>query len=146
MPFDFFSKTSIPEKVPESMLSLIDELKESSSKEECLKKVYNVLTHKYRGYRVKTFTRFPEVFMTDINRLWGKSGFLHCSNINYIARVLLIKSELFTEKDIQQKVSFIWYISLHQYLRVNVGERFINIDIWAHPYGTEYGNYAHGFK
>jgi hypothetical protein len=147
MPLDFFYKTRIPEKLPIEMVGVIDDLKKFSSKEECLKNVYNFLSNKYQGNRIGTYLKLFEIFTKDISLLWKKDGFLHCTNINYLARILLTKSVIFEEGDIELKWTLIWWVSPHQYLRIRVSDsKFINMDIWAKKYGIEFGNYARGFK
>lgn len=147
MPLDFFSKTPLPQKLPLAMIDIIDDLKKSSNQEECLKKVYDLLSNRYQGARVKTYLKFPFIFKKDINFLWSQRGFLHCTNMNYLARILLVESGFFTEDDIVLNWTLIWYISPHQYLRVKVAEsKFIDIDIWAKTYGISFGDYAKGFK
>lgn len=127
------------------MLKIISELKKSLDKKECLKKVYEILVTKYRGYRVKTYTKFFDVFKRDAGSLWNKNGFLHCTNINYLLRILLIKSDFFTENDIHLKWTQIWYISPHQYVQVHIDGAWINVDIWGYTHGIKLGDYAHGF-
>ncbi|NLC31349.1 MAG: hypothetical protein GX765_04845 [Candidatus Moranbacteria bacterium] len=89
----------------------------------------------------------PLVFKKDVCFLWNQDGFLHCTNINYLARILLIESGFFKEEDIVLKWTLVWYISPHQYLRVKmIDDEFINVDIWAKNYKIEFGDYARGFK
>ena len=145
MPLDLFSKTPIPDVLPDDMQKIINEIKKSLNKEECLKKVYEILIVKYRGYRVKTYLKLFDVFVHDISILWNKNGFMHCGNINYVMRALLIKSDFFSEDDIRLRWTLIWYISPHQYLQVKIDDRLINIDIWAYAYGIKFGDNAHGF-
>ena len=147
MPLDFFSKTPIPKKLPSEIIDVVDDLRKSSSKEECLQKVYDLLGNKYQGARVQTYLKLPLAFKKDIYFFWNKKGFLHCTNMNYLARILLVKSGFFKEEDIILKWTLIWYISPHQYLKVKVAEnKFINMDIWAKNYGINFGDYAKGFK
>lgn len=146
MPLDFFFKTPIPEKLPIEMDRIVDDLKKSASKEECLKRVYDLLSNRYQGARVQTYLKFPAIFKKDINLIWSQKGFLHCTNINYVTRTLLVKSGFFKEEDIILKWTLIWYISPHQYLKVRLAEnKFINMDIWAKNYGINFGDYARGF-
>jgi hypothetical protein len=103
------------------------------------------LISKYRGYRGKTWIKIFDIFENDINVLWSKNGFLHCTSINYVMRILLVKSGFFTEDDLRLKWTHVGYISPHQYLQVKVDEKLINVDIWAYAYGIKFGDYAHGF-
>ena len=145
MPLDLFSKTPISDALPDEMQKIINEIKKSLSKEECLKKAYEILATKYRGYRIITYLKLFDVFKRDVNTLWRKNGFLHCTNINYLLRTILIRSNFFTEDEICLRWTQIWYISPHQYLQIKVDDRWIDIDIWAHVYGIEFGDHAQGF-
>lgn len=145
MPLDLFSKTPIPDVLPDEMRETISDISNSSDKKDCLKKAYGILAAKYRGYKIKTYTKLFEIFLRDLAALWGRSGFLHCTNINYLLRILLVKSGFFTDDDIRLRWTLVWYISPHQYVQVKVGNQWINVDIWAHAYGVKLGDYARGF-
>jgi len=145
MPLDLCSKTPIPDVLPGEMQKIINEIKKSLNKEECLKMTYDILVAKYRGNRIKTYMKLFDVFKHYIDMLWSKNGFLHCTNINYVMRTLLIKSNFFKEDDIRLKWTLIWYVSPHQYLQVKVDDKWINVDIWAYVYGIKFGDNAHGF-
>lgn len=145
MPLDLFSKTSLPESLPSEMLTLVNDLKNSSNKEDCLKKAYQILAARYQGHRLKTYTKLCDAFRSDIDYLWSQKGFLHCNNINFLLRILLIKSNFFTESDIRIKWTLVWYVSPHQYLQVKLNDKWVDVDIWARPFGIGFGDHAHGF-
>jgi len=113
MPLDLFSKTPIPDVLPNEMQKIINEIKKSLNNKECLKSVYDILVAKYRCNRIKTYTKLFDVFKHDIGTLWSVNGFLHCTNINYVMRTLLIKSDFFSEDNIRLRWTQIWYISPH---------------------------------
>lgn len=146
MPLDLFTKTVIPEIIPSEMQKIVDELKLSSNKRECLQKTYNILTERFKGGRVKTYTNLAQIFKTNLEYIWSREGFLHCTNLNYLARVFLIKSEFFKEEDLRLRWTQIWLISPHQYLQVKIDNGWIDIDIWAKSFGIEFGNHAKGFQ
>ena len=145
MPIDLFSKTPLADVLPKEMQKVVEELKKSSSQEECLRRAYGILISKYQGKRLKTFTKFFNVFENDAQALWDKEGFMHCTNINYLMRILLVKSRFFCENDICLKWTQIWFVSPHQYLKIKAGEKWIDIDVWAHDFGIEFGDKSHGF-
>ena len=137
----------IPEKLPKEMQLIVNKLKKSRNKYDCLRKAYYVLSRKNRGYKLRTYTRLPELFICNVNKLWKKKGFMHCTNINYLLRILLVKSGFFNEKDIKSKWTLIGYFSPHQYLKIRLNKnKFVNIDVWAKPYGIKLGDSAHGFN
>ncbi|MBU4375686.1 hypothetical protein KKH38_04245 [Patescibacteria group bacterium] len=145
MPLDILSKTPIPDKLPKQMQETINELKKSLDKNDCLKQAYEILTAKYRGQRIKTYTKLFNVFSKDIDKMWSQTGFLHCANINYLMRTLLIKSGFFNNSDIALKWTMVWHVSPHQYIHVIINNKKINIDVWASSRGIKFGDYAHGF-
>jgi len=60
VPLDLFSKTPIPDALPKEMQKIINEIKKSLDRAECLKKVYKILISKYRGYHIKTYLKLFE--------------------------------------------------------------------------------------
>lgn len=145
MPFDFFSKTPIPSKITPEMEIVIEDLKKSPDQMTCLKNAYTILTKKYHGGYLETYIHLFSAFEQDIDNLWAKEGFLHCTNINFILRTLLIKSEFFTEDDIRLQWTLIGYVSPHQYLEIRIEDTWIAVDVWANVYGIQFGDKAHGF-
>ena len=143
---NFLSKTKIPKNLPEEMQKTINEIKLSPNQEQCLRKTYEVMINKYRGYRFKTYIRLFQIFTFDVQKLWGRTGFIHCHNANYLMRILLVKSGFFNNNDINNRWALIWYISPHQYLRIKLDNgQYANIDIWGATYEIKFGDYAHGF-
>lgn len=140
------SKTKIPDKLPESLQNVVEELRKSKNKEECLRRAYDVLSAKYRGYKFRTYLKLHEHFIFDVERLWKKSGFLHCTNFNYLLRILLIQSGFFKSEDIIKKWTLLYYISPHQYLKIKINDQeFVNVDLWGKIYGIKLGDYMRGF-
>lgn len=146
MPLNLVKFNKIPGTIPVDMDSVVEKLKQLGSQEECLRIAYSVLNKKYHGSRVKTYLLLWRVLDADLEKLWGRKGYLHCTNINYVLQVLLVKSGLFMASDIRFRWTLIWYISLHQYIQVKVKGSWVNVDIWASRFGVEFGGYAHGFK
>ncbi|QSH39138.1 hypothetical protein JXR01_02410 [Candidatus Kaiserbacteria bacterium] len=137
----------MPEKLPKTMQSAVEELQNSSSQKECLARAYELMTTKYHGNRIKTYALLARVFTRNIFKLWERGGFVHCTNANYVLRILLVKSGFFKNEDIQSKWTLVWYISPHQYLEVTMqnGE-CINVDVWSAAYGLKLGEYVGGFN
>lgn len=141
---NLFSKAKIPDPLPEGMQDVVDEIKESKEKGGCLKKAYDILYEKYVGCHI--YTRFFDLFVTDLDKLWNKDGPSHCTNLDYLLRVLLVKSEFFKDEDIELKLTLI-YIFPHQYLKVKLSEdKFINVDPWGAKHRIKFGDYANSFN
>ena len=124
----------------------VKKLKKTKSKEECLMQAYQIVSEKYRGYRFRTYTRFWELFAYNVSKLWKKSGFMHCTNINRVLKELLIRSGHFDNSQVKKKWTLVYYISPHQYLQVDFNGKKINVDVWGKYYGVKFGEYTHGFN
>lgn len=141
---NLFSKVEIPNSVPKGMQLVINQLKKSKNKEDCLRKAYNFLSKKYIGCHI--YERLFDLFVTDLNKLWSKNGGAHCTNLNYLLRVLLVKSRVLKDKDIELKLTWI-YIAPHQYLKIRLGKtKFVNVDAWGAKHGIKFGDYARSFN
>ncbi len=141
---NLFWKSKIPESLPQGIQAIVHRLKKSKSKEDCLRNAYDILSKKYTGCSI--FIRFFDLFVTDLDKLWQKDGGLHCTNLNYLLRVLLIKSGFFNEEDIKLKLTLIGYVSIHQYLKIRIKKnKFVNVDMWGASHGVKLGYYAYGF-
>ena len=138
-----FKKELIPRQLPKDMQRVVNTLKNVRSKEECLEKAYAIITKRFHGERIKTYTRFLDLFITNINELWKRKGFHHCTHLNYLLRTLLIKSKKFKEQDIKQKLTMLWYISPHQYLKIKIKNTWIDVDPWGETYNTKIGEHTH---
>jgi hypothetical protein len=145
MRLNFFTPPGIPQVLPEDLLAEIDTLSKLGTKQQVLDAAYTLLTQKYRGYRIKTLTRLPDLFDVDINHMWGKEGFLHCTNLNYLLKIMLIRSGKFTKKDIKFVWTLIYFWSPHEYVRVQLDQdQWVGVDIWAKAYGITFGDHARG--
>lgn len=135
------------EQLPQEMRGLIDEMRKIDDQEAVVRYAYDVLVKKYRGYRLLTFLRVDRFFVTDMETLWKKQGFLHCHQLNYLLRTLLIASGIFSSADIEARWTNIWFCSPHQYLVVRLRSgAVLYVDVWSYAYGIPFGMYAHGFQ
>lgn len=144
--FYLFGKSPLPKDIDRGTQSILNELADVTDKTEYLQRAYDLITRHYRGERQKTFSRIWELFSQGIEDLTNRSGFMHCTNQNYILSNVLVKSGLFSESDIRLHWTSIWYITPHQYLEVTIGSRKYFVDCWARHYGIPFGSYARGFN
>ena len=137
----------IPDKIPDDLQKVVDSLKTCKSKTDCLGQAYDLLSKKYRGYKLRTLFHWIIFFTYDVEKTWRSSGFLHCTKLNDLMAVLLVKSGWFKESDINKKWALIYFISPHQYLNVKIdSDHTVNVDLWAKSYGLMLGEYAYGFN
>lgn len=143
---NLFTKLPIPEKIPESMEQVIKEFAIQKDKEDFVKKCFDLLVSKHHGSRINIILKFRNFYKNDIADIWNHKGFFYCTTLNYLLRMMMIKSELFKEQDIELKLTNTWYLMPHQYLRIRINkEKLINVDPWAYQFGIEFGDHGHGF-
>lgn len=140
-----FSKEPISKITDKELLLAINQVKHARSKEEALKRAFKIIVDKFKGYRFSTYILFWKALETNPNKLWQRNGFMHCTQQNFLLRVLLVKSGWFLEKEIQLGYSLVWYISPHQYLKIKINKDIITVDPWNHRFGVPLGYYASGF-
>jgi hypothetical protein len=141
-----FYKSALPEQINDDMAQTCYELKGYEDKLEVLQKAYEIVTTRFEGGRVKTFSKLYDLVSTSTEDLWNRTGFVHCTNQNYLLTLLLVSTGKFSEDEIKPKWTFIWFCSPHQYLKVKVNDEYINVDCWARHYGIKFGKYAKGFN
>jgi hypothetical protein len=142
----FLSKTKVPEKIPKGMQEAILHLKSCKNQWDCLEKAHGIMAQKYHGEHFGTFLKFPKIFESDLEKMWSRSGFMHCHNLNFLMRILLVRSGFFQNDKIENKWTTIWLIFPHQYLRVKLknGET-TEVDVWGAAHGIRLGDHAYGF-
>ncbi len=131
-----FRRVPIPESIPAELTTIISDLhQKATSNMEFLTLSYDYVTSKYTGNRLKTITEFWRAFG---NVYDTPPGFLHCTGQNYLLRTMLIKSGRFTEGDVKV-LNVPFNLFIHQYLKVKVDGKWINVDPWSHflriPFG-----------
>lgn len=129
-------KTPIPTTLPPNLARVIAALDaQATSDQHFLELAYSYVTTTYTGSRLKTVTQFWKAFQ---NPLLAQPGFLPCTAQNYLLRTMLVTSGRFVESDIEVRVMpFNFFI--HQYLRITVGQRVLDVDPWAHFLGVPLG-------
>lgn len=138
-------KEKIPAITNTNLIHAIEHVRESKDKSEALARAYQCITDRFHGYRFHTYLLFHKAFKRNPNTLWEQRGFMHCTQQNYLLRLLLVESGWFTEDDITLGHSLVWHISPHQYLMVQVDGKKIAVDPWNNRHGAKMGTFASGF-
>jgi hypothetical protein len=142
-----FKDSPLPKEIQGEAKVVVEKIKDTTNRKIALKTAYSVIVERYDGGRLKTIGRLQDLWAEDWQHLWNRSGFLHCTNQNYLLALILVNSGLFSAHDIRRKWTLIWLFSPHQYLLVNVGQNeWIEVDCWANRYGVPFGKHASKFN
>lgn len=143
---NLFKKSRIPDDVPMQFEKTIRNFSESANQNEFLKKSFFFIVKRWGGNRMSLFLNFSRLFETDIAKILNTKGYLHCTTMNYLLRVMAVKSGMFADDDIQLKLTNTWYVFPHQYLVIKLKDRKqITLDPWNFQFGIKYGDYGSGF-
>ncbi len=143
---NLFGKLPIPKKIPKSMEKKIKEFAKDNNKGKFVKRCFDFLVSIHHGSRINMILKFVDLYRNNINYIWNHRGFFHCTTLNYILRIMLVKSNLFKDEDIELKISNTLYIAPHQYMKIKMDNgKFLNVDVWAYQFGIDFNDYGHGF-
>jgi hypothetical protein len=138
-------KEPIPDITNPSLLASIEELKNCSSVEHAMKSALEILASKFKSKRLETYLLLNLFFEKDPNKLWERTGFMHCTHQNFLFRVLLVRSGWLREEQIELAYSLVYWVSPHQFLKIKLPHDTVAIDPWNYIFGAAYGKYAIGF-
>jgi len=145
-----FRREPLPELTPPDWQKEIDFLKASAAgAEEFLFLTYNYLGNKYfyksRPFfrRFKVFPNFSTLFASPED-LYRIQGFLHCTQLNFLLRLFLVKSGFFKEEDIRRKHVLVNFF-IHQYLQVKVNGKWLDVDVFEYSNDLKIGQHLKTF-
>ena len=147
-PPNILSKQPIPSSLPRCIDQQIKKCLTQSSDDRIkfLRCVSEFLEQKYCGHRLNVITKLPRLWLRDLKQICNTQGFLYCTTMNYILRVMSVNSGLFQDDDIKLKWTHTWYIMPHQYLQFNINGKYLSVDVWNHQFGTKFGEVGTGFS
>jgi hypothetical protein len=143
---NLFRKQPLPKNIPIALEKKIKEFSKSKDKELFLKKSFFYIVNKWSGNRINFVLQIHKAFRRDMNKIYSTRGYMHCTTMNYVLRVMAVKSGLFKDSDIELKMTQNWHIAPHQYLRFKISKnKFTTLDPWSYQYGLDYGTYSSSF-
>lgn len=142
-------KRRLPKRAPDCMMPAIKELKKLATKEQCLERAYHILAEKFYGDFSFSLYNPHKLFFFSVENAWQskKKIPLHSVHINYLLRILLVKSGHFLDQDLWPKITHLYVLFPHQYMWIWLADKqkVQIVDIWAEKYGIPFGHYATGW-
>jgi hypothetical protein len=144
IPHLFFEQSPVPETIPREMEEAIEKLKtQSNSPKEFLEFAFNYLGARYHSERLATILKFSFLFVK-LENVWTKSGFMPCTQSNFLLRIFLVKSGFFEEDDIRRRHVFVNFVP-HQYLQVKINNQWLDVDVGEKYRGMPIGRHLKYF-
>jgi hypothetical protein len=152
LPHYGFQKSKMPRHISDQLQQEIDTLKKKyPSKDMFLRAAYDKIALRYRP-TFSVLLHIPTLFMKSPEKLWNrKDRFIACHQLNFLFRVFLVKSGLFSDQDIEIRYSVTDYVMTHQYVHIYLDGRDddalnkqdeIDVDPWGKRYGIPFGEYG----
>jgi hypothetical protein len=127
-PFMGFKQYQPPKDLPVEAKQTIAELENGSADSKAyLKAAYDFTQSRWHATRGEALTQLVKLFREDFVSLWRQPGYAHCTTQNFILHTLLANSKFFKPQDIIVRHVFLNFVP-HQYLRVRVGEQWVDVD------------------
>jgi len=124
----------------------ITQVSQAKSQLQAIEIASQMMRHRFKGLNFRTYFYWWRAWQINPNKLWSRTGFMHCHHQNFLLRLLLVKSGWFNNKDISFGYSAVWYVSPHQYLIVKLQNKTnLALDPWHISRGARPGEYAAGF-
>src|SRR3989338_4434499 len=137
----------VPSSLPPEIESVCERLRAATDQEDALRQVHALLSERFRARRSMTYVWLHRILRRDPDRVWASTGFLHCTHMNWLLKILLVRSGWVKASDIRERWTLVWWISPHQYAEVWMKNgRVLPVDVWGKTYGVPFGEYAHGFR
>lgn len=135
---------ALPEVLPGSLASAIQALtRQAKTKDEFLTLAYNYIGERYRSERFNTVLKFNYLFLP-LEKVWEMSGYMPCTQTNFLLSIFLVKSGFFKEEDIKRRHVPVNFVP-HQYLQVRVDGKWTNADVGEKQRGMKLGEYLKWF-
>ncbi|MCK5449361.1 hypothetical protein KAI32_00690 [Candidatus Pacearchaeota archaeon] len=125
MILNIFRRIEIPDVIPKQLDIKIKEFSKSRDKEEFLHKSFLYIVSNWGGSRINTILKFFRGYQTNLNKIIKMKGYMPCVTMNYLLRVMVVKSGFFEDKDIKIKLTNSWFIVPHQYLEIKISNKKI---------------------
>lgn len=139
-----FGPDPLPDTLNADLKMTIGNLaKQAKSAEEFLNLSYEYIGKKYRSERFNTVFKFGYLFKS-LDDFWQMEGFLPCTLSNFLMRIFLVKSGFFNDNDIKRKHTFVNFVP-HQYLKVKLGNKWIEVDVGEKQRGLPLGKHLKFF-
>ena len=142
----FLRRESLPSRIPKEMQEAIHLVeKDAKSPFEYVKACAEYILSTNHCGRLATVRRLDLAFQRDLRTLWKRPGFMHCTHLNHLMRVMLAFSKFFTDDDIQLRRTFVNF-NIHQYVQVKIAGQWYDVDLGGDWMGVPLGKHVWGFR
>lgn len=140
-----FWREPLPKRIPRRMQEEIRKIKQQHrSKRAFAKAAHKFLAKRYSGGHWQLYFRWDLIFTEDLQKLWSRRGYIPCHQLNWLYRVMLVKSKVFSEDEVRVRTIPLYAIP-HQFVQIKVGDEWVDVDIWARHLGLPFGERVHWY-
>lgn len=141
----FVRREPLPSRFPRDLEEACEQLSNASATPyEFIKESTDYLLSQHRPSRVSALFFWREAFEADMRVLLRRRGFLHSNHLSHLMRVLMSKSQFFSDSDIRLRYTILNF-RLHHYLQVKVAGQWFDVDVAGVAWGVSLGRHAQFF-
>lgn len=130
-------------KLPKELKDEIKKLNKIKDDKKFVVRALNYLKKNFQTNSLLLFVRLHKHYYKEAHAILKRKGFFPCHIQVFILRLLLIKSKRFKQEDV--KVHYTFYSGIiHEYLKVKVKNKWINVDPWGYNKGVPFGKHTMG--
>lgn len=116
------------EQVPAELIEVVSKLEnESQNAFDYANKAQDFIRQHWHIGRFEVFQHLPLAFRKNIDQIWKRKGYAHCTSINLLYVNLLTHSKFFAPEDIRVKHKLFNFF-IHQYLELKIDGKWIFAD------------------
>ena len=142
----FARKKPLPSRLPRQLEESVELLnKKSRTPYEYIVNARDLTLSVNHGGRFKAVGRVHLAFQRELSVLLRRRGFMHCTQLNHLMRILLAKSKFFSDDDIRLRTTVV-NLFFHQYLQVRVAGQWYDVDLVGDWMGVPLGKHVWGFR
>lgn len=140
-----FRKAPLEKHIPKVLLPIIIQVKQEVSLTKAVQIAFDYVVSNWGGSRLLLVLKFNRLFDTNLEKMVSRKGYLHCTQMNYLLRYILVRSGKVKDGHIKQKLTNSWSLSPHQYLEIKVKDEILILDPWNYQFGINFGSHGEWF-
>jgi hypothetical protein len=144
--FPHVRRKPLPSRIPKDLEDTIHQLeRQTSTPYEFVREVIAYVLSQQKPSRISALRSLKFLLVSDAKHLLRRRGFLFSYQLSYLARLLIARSEYFSDSDIRFRYTILNF-RLHHYLQVFIAGQWYDVDAVGVSYGVRLGRHAWFFS
>ena len=134
---------NLPIELPKELKEEIKKLDKIKDNKAFIIEALNYMKNNFQSNSILLFIKLHRHYYKQISKILEKKGFFPCHIQVFILLLILIKSKRFEQGDIQVHYA-VYNGIIHEYLKVRLNNKWVDVDPWGYLKGVPFGYYSMG--